>query len=78
LRIAPLHREAAEAHPPGTRENLVVAKGSVEIISGSERPVTLNEGDAILFEADVPHSYSNLGTEEAIVFLVMTYIEMVG
>jgi transcriptional regulator with XRE-family HTH domain len=78
LRIAPLHREDAEAHPPGTRENLVVAKGSVEIISGSERPVTLNEGDAILFEADVPHSYSNLGTEEAIVFLVMTYIEMVG
>jgi quercetin dioxygenase-like cupin family protein len=78
LRIAPLHREDAEAHAPGTRENLVVAKGCVEIISGSERPVTLNEGDAILFEADVPHSYGNPGTEEAILFLVMTHLEMVG
>jgi hypothetical protein len=36
-----------------------------------------NEGDATLFEADVPHSYRNPGTEEAILFLVMTYIEMV-
>jgi mannose-6-phosphate isomerase-like protein (cupin superfamily) len=78
LRIAPLRREDADAYAPGTRENLVVAKGSVEIISGSEQPVTLNEGDAILFEAVCSHSYRNLGTEEAILFLVMTYIEMVG
>jgi len=78
LRLSPLHREEAEAHALGTRENLVVGKGSVEIVSGSERPVTLNEGDAILFEADVPHSYRNLGTEEAILFLVMTYAEAVG
>jgi transcriptional regulator with XRE-family HTH domain len=78
LRLAPLHRENADAHAPGTRENLVVARGAVEIVSGSERPVTLSEGDAILFEADVPHSYRNLGTEEAILFLVMTYVEAVG
>jgi transcriptional regulator with XRE-family HTH domain len=78
LRISPLHREDAEPHAFGTRENVAVAKGTVEIISGSERPATLNEGDAILFEADVPHSYRNLGTEEAILFLVMTYIEPVG
>jgi transcriptional regulator with XRE-family HTH domain len=78
LRLSPLHREDAEAHAPGTRENLVVAKGSVEITSGSERPVVLNEGDAILFEADTPHSYRNRGTDEAILFLVMTYIETIG
>lgn len=78
LRLAPLHRENADAHAPGTRENLVVARGTVEIISGSGRPVTLSEGDAILFEADVPHSYRNLGTEEAILFLVMTYVEAIG
>jgi transcriptional regulator with XRE-family HTH domain len=78
LKLSPLHREDAEAHAPGTRENLVVAKGSVEIISGSERPVVLNEGDAILFEADTPHSYRNRGTDEAILFLVMTYIETIG
>lgn len=78
LRLAPLHREDAEAHAPGTRENLVIAKGVVEIIAGSERPVTLNEGDAILFEADVPHSYRNLGSEEAIIYLVVRYVETVG
>lgn len=78
LRLAPLHRENADAHAPGTRENLVVARGTVEIISGSGRPLTLSEGDAILFEADVPHSYRNLATEEAILFLVMTYVETIG
>jgi transcriptional regulator with XRE-family HTH domain len=74
LRLAPLHWHEAQAHALGTQENLVVAKGTVEIIPGSERPVTLNEGDAILFEADVPHSYRNLGNEEAILFLVTTHI----
>lgn len=78
LRLAPLHRENADAHAPGTRENLVVSRGTVEITPGSGRPVTLSEGDAILFEADVPHSYRNLGTEEAILFLVMTYVETIG
>lgn len=78
LRLAPLHYEIADAHARGTRENLVVAKGTIEIVSGSERPVTLAEGDAIVFEADVPHSYRNLGVDEAIAFLVMTYVEAVG
>ncbi|HEY0219629.1 MAG TPA: XRE family transcriptional regulator [Afipia sp.] len=78
IRLAPLHREDAEAHAPGTRENLVVAKGAVEIAAGSERPVTLNEGDAILFEADVPHSYRNLGGEEAVIYLVVRYVDTVG
>lgn len=78
LKLGPLHREVAEAHAPGTRENLVVAKGAVEITTGAERPVILTEGDAILFDADVPHSYHNLGTDEAVLFLVMTYVETVG
>lgn len=78
LRLAPLHCETAEPHAPGTRENLVVAEGSIEVVSGSERPVALSKGDAVFFEADVPHSYRNLGTDEAVLFLVMTYIEPVG
>lgn len=78
LRLSPLHCESADAHARGTRENLVVAKGIIEIVSGSERPVTLGEGDAIVFEADVPHSYRNLGADEAVAFLVMTYVEAVG
>ena len=78
LRLAPLHREDADAHAAGTRENIVVSKGAIEITAGSERPVVLSAGDAIVFEADVPHSYRNLGTEEAVLYLVMTYVESVG
>jgi len=78
LRIAPLHREAAEAHAAGTRENLFVAKGVVEITAGTEKPMTLAEGDAVLFEADVPHVYKNLVATEAVLYLVMTYVESVG
>lgn len=78
LRIAPLHRETAEAHFPGTRENLVVARGVVEISVGSDKPVTLAEGDAALFDADVPHVYRNLVTNEAVLYLVMTYAERVS
>ncbi len=78
LRLAAHHREDAQAHAPGTRENLIVAKGAIEIVAGKERPHALAEGDAILFEADVPHSYRNLGAVEAVLYLVMTYIEPVG
>ena len=65
--------ERAEAHAPGTKENIVVAKGSVEIIVGKEPAVQLDEGDAIDFLADVPHSYRNLGVVPAVLYLVMSY-----
>ena len=78
LRLVPNHREDADAHAPGTKENLIVAKGTVEITSARERPVTLSEGDAILFEAHVPHSYRNLTSAEAVLYLVITYVEAVG
>ena len=78
LRLAPNHREDAEAHAPGTKENLIVARGAVEISTAQDRPVTLAEGDAILFEADVRHSYRNLGSAEAVLYLVMTYVEAIG
>lgn len=78
LRLASFHRENAEAHAPGTRENFVVVSGTVEIIPGAEAPKVLAEGDAILFEADRPHTYRNLGSSEAVLYLVMTYVEAVG
>lgn len=77
LRIAGLHREAAGAHQQGTVENLAVASGTIEIAAGNSPPRVLSEGDAIVFEADVPHSYRNLGTNEAVLYLVMTYVENV-
>jgi transcriptional regulator with XRE-family HTH domain len=77
LRLAAGTTEQAEAHPPGTVENLVVASGTVEITIAEERHA-LATGDAILFEADVPHAYRNPGTTESVMYLVMTYAEKVS
>lgn len=73
VEIAPHHRHHVEAHAPGTKENLVVAQGSLEIIVGREAPQILSEGDAIDFLADVPHSYRNLKSAPATAYLVITY-----
>jgi transcriptional regulator with XRE-family HTH domain len=77
LRLAPRRSEEAEAHAPGTRENLVVARGEVEIVVGRETH-RLGAGDAIVFEADVAHAYRNHSDAEALLYLVMTYVETVG
>jgi len=71
--IGPGHVERAEAHAPGTKENIVVAQGSVEIVVGREPPVRLDEGDAVDFLADVPHSYRNLSVAPSVLYLVMSY-----
>jgi transcriptional regulator with XRE-family HTH domain len=77
LRLRPGGIEKALPHAPGTTENLIVAKGAVEItVAGNA--YRLAEGDAILFEADTPHSYRNAGPGEARMYLVMTYVEMIG
>lgn len=72
LRLAAFGAEEADPHPPGTTENLVVSSGSLEITIGSDRAL-LVQGDAILFQADVPHVYRNPGNAEAVLYLVMTY-----
>jgi transcriptional regulator with XRE-family HTH domain len=77
LHLAPQSVENADAHPPGTIENLIVNRGALEMIVGAERH-TLGAGDAIMFEADVPHQYRNAGTTELVMYLVMTYAEKTG
>jgi transcriptional regulator with XRE-family HTH domain len=77
LRLAPGGIERADAHPPGTVENLVVNRGTIEIESGGGVHA-LSPGDAVIFEADAPHSYRNSGAVEAIMYLVMTYADSVG
>lgn len=77
LRLAAHSREEAEAHAPGTRENIVVNAGRLEIEIGDERH-ELAEGDAILFTADAPHVYINPGSTECWMHLVMTYAEPVS
>jgi transcriptional regulator with XRE-family HTH domain len=77
LRLAAGGIERADAHAPGTAENLVVSSGAVEIDIGGETH-RLEAGDSILFEAESPHSYRNAGRGEAVMFLVMTYAQEVG
>ncbi|WP_437776643.1 helix-turn-helix domain-containing protein [Sorangium sp. So ce1097] len=77
LKLAPLATEHADPHPPGTIENLVVTSGMLEMIVGAERHL-LGTGDAILFEADVPHQYRNPTKQEVVMYLVMTYVEKTG
>jgi transcriptional regulator with XRE-family HTH domain len=69
--------EEADAHPPGTSENLVVTHGTVEIDAGGETH-RLETGDSILFEADTPHAYRNPGKTDAVMYLVMTYAQEIG
>lgn len=72
LRLAPHGREDADAHRPGTRENLVVVSGRLELHVGREVHA-LAAGDAVSFSADVAHAYVNPGGEETWMYLVMNY-----
>jgi len=77
LRMSAGVEEHASPHPPGTSENLVVSSGTIEI--GVEQTLyRLAPGDAVLFAADVPHFYRNVGTTPAVMYLVVSYAEEVG
>jgi quercetin dioxygenase-like cupin family protein len=78
LTIARGHFEQSQAHAPGTSENILVVRGALEIITGREPPYRLDTGDAIHFDADVPHSYRALGDEEAVAHLVLAYEDLRG
>ena len=62
----------------GTKENIVVVEGRIELAVGNEAPVVLPQGDAVLFHADVPHSYRNLDAKEAVLHVVVMYVEPIG
>jgi len=72
LWIAGHAREDAEPHAPGTRENLLITSGRLNIELGTER-FELGKGDAIAFTADVKHAYINPSEAECTMSLVMTY-----
>lgn len=73
LYLGPHHREDAHPHQPGTRENLIVVSGKLELQIAGER-FTLGAGDAIVFAADVPHVYENIDKGPCSIHLVMTYV----
>jgi transcriptional regulator with XRE-family HTH domain len=72
LRLAPASVERADPHPPGTKENLVVVDGVLGMVIAGDRH-RLAAGDAIVFDADVPHEYWNHGDGPLRMYLVMTY-----
>jgi transcriptional regulator with XRE-family HTH domain len=72
LKLTPFGFERADAHAPGTMENLVVGQGVVEM-ELPESTHVLHTGDAIYFEASSPHTYRNPGAQPAVMYLVMTY-----
>ena len=53
-------------------DEVVVVAGRLEVHVGSEH-FELAKGDAIVFTADVAHSYVNPGGAEGWIYLVMTY-----
>jgi quercetin dioxygenase-like cupin family protein len=55
----------------------VVAAGRLELeVDGCT--YALDQGDAVLFSADVPHAYVNPLRRETVIHLVMTYAKDVG
>jgi transcriptional regulator with XRE-family HTH domain len=64
LRLAARSHHASEAHGAGTRELVVVIAGALRLRAG-DRVEDLEPGDAMLFNAGVPHDYENPGDAEA-------------
>lgn len=51
-------------HEPGSRETAVVNAGRVRLVCGG-CPHDLGQGDAVTFDADLPHRFENAGRGEA-------------
>lgn len=57
-------------HEPGSRETAVVADGPVRFVCGG-RTDDLDSGDAVTFDADLPHHFENPGPDEASFYAVV-------
>ena len=57
-------------HRKGAEEHLVVESGELEATLGDETYL-LREGDALFFEADVPHRFDSVGRGECSYYLVI-------
>ena len=67
-RLAPDSRTGASGdppmHEPGSRETVLVTQGAVTFVCDGKRH-DLHEGDAVTFDADLPHHFENSQKEEA-------------
>ena len=57
-------------HRRGVEEYVAVEKGRLKAVLGGEE-YTLEEGDALYFEADVSHRFDNAGDDECSYYLVI-------
>ncbi|MGH2960423.1 MAG: helix-turn-helix domain-containing protein [Solirubrobacterales bacterium] len=57
-------------HEPGSRETLLVEEGSLDLMIDNERR-TINAGDSVTFDADLPHHFEN-PTKSTTTFLAVT------
>lgn len=58
-------------HAPGSRETVVASTGRVRLVIDGER-YDLREGDAVTFDADLPHHFENPGAKAATFIAVVT------
>lgn len=58
-------------HRRGVEEHLVVERGRLRAVLGGEEYL-LEEGDAVFFEADVPHRFDNAGEGTCSYYLVIS------
>ena len=62
----------ADPHEEGSEEYLVLTDGNLDVAVGSET-YSLNQGDAIRFQADRPHSYRNTTDREVRFQTILSY-----
>lgn len=60
-------------HFTGARELLTVQQGAVRVTSGGDE-AHLGKGDSAHYPADVSHAIENTSSEDAVLFLVVTYL----
>ncbi|MGE5568582.1 MAG: helix-turn-helix domain-containing protein [Rhodospirillales bacterium] len=72
VRLQPGASLRSSAHYKGTREFLTVQKGRIRVESAGDAE-ELGLGDSASYRADVAHAISNVGTGDAVVFLVDIY-----
>jgi quercetin dioxygenase-like cupin family protein len=59
------------SHPKGAEEFVLVLRGEIDFEIGS-KTVSLQQGDTLYFDGDLPHRWMNIGKETAEVLFVWT------
>jgi transcriptional regulator with XRE-family HTH domain len=58
-------------HEPGSRETALIGAGTVTFACDGDR-FELGSGDAVTFDADLPHHFENRGNDEATLLVVVS------